>query len=421
MPHSLVLIFGDTVRAAEAFDRHMPPDVPRIILVDTFRDEAEEALRVADALGDRLYGIRLDTPSRAWPRHAGPRPRGPGAPRPGRATATSRSSSVAASTPSASASSRRPGRRSTRTRSAATSAARQPIDFTGDLKEIDGKPIAKRGRIPGLTPSPRLQKLDLARGDCERQAVTAEARNDVGQDGCGDRVSIRGGWIRQTRSRLAELAERETAYGLFQRAQALLKRRHYAQAAVSWSAPTPRAAQGLDRRGARPRLLQQRPARSCGRRFRELLDIDPSAAYGHFGLGQSLKQLGRRDEARVHLRLAVALAPREQPLSQRTQSARRRLNSPRTAQYLAAGLGVALIVLIGGVIFVLLDRSGPSPSASPTTVALASPSGSPSFTPFPTFSAGLSPGHSSPTTEPVITPEITPLVTPAIHRRSRRS
>jgi len=63
MPHSLVLIFGDTVKAAEAFDRHMPPDVPRIVLVDTFHDEAEEALRVAQALGDRLYGVRLDTPS----------------------------------------------------------------------------------------------------------------------------------------------------------------------------------------------------------------------------------------------------------------------------------------------------------------------------------------------------------------------
>ena len=37
-----------------------------------------------------------------------------------------------------------------------------PIDFTGDIKEIDGRPIAKRGRIPGLTPSPRLQAVDLA-------------------------------------------------------------------------------------------------------------------------------------------------------------------------------------------------------------------------------------------------------------------
>ena len=63
MPHSLVLIFGDTVEAALAFDRHIGPEVPRIVLVDTFKDEAEEALRVAHALGDRLYGVRLDTPS----------------------------------------------------------------------------------------------------------------------------------------------------------------------------------------------------------------------------------------------------------------------------------------------------------------------------------------------------------------------
>src|SRR2546423_4545481 len=63
MPHSLVLIFGDTVKAAEASDRDLPPDVPRIVLIDTFKDEAEEALRVAHALGDRLYGVRLDTPA----------------------------------------------------------------------------------------------------------------------------------------------------------------------------------------------------------------------------------------------------------------------------------------------------------------------------------------------------------------------
>ena len=36
-----------------------------------------------------------------------------------------------------------------------------PIDFTGDIKEIDGQPIAKRGRIPGLTESPRLRPVDL--------------------------------------------------------------------------------------------------------------------------------------------------------------------------------------------------------------------------------------------------------------------
>jgi nicotinate phosphoribosyltransferase len=161
MPHSLVLLFGDTVKAAEAFDRDMPPDVPRIVLIDTFKDEAEEALRVAHALGDRLYGVRLDTPSERGRvtvdlvkevrarldlegfRHVrivvsgGLDPeriqyfRDQGAP----VDSFAVGSYISGAT---------------------------PIDFTGDIKEVDGRPIAKRGRIPGLTDSPRLQVLDLA-------------------------------------------------------------------------------------------------------------------------------------------------------------------------------------------------------------------------------------------------------------------
>jgi hypothetical protein len=91
----------------------------------------------------------------------------------------------------------------------------------------------------------------------------------------------------------------------------------------------------------------------------------------------------------------------------------------QTARYVAAGLGVALIVLVGGVIFVLLTRpsQGPSASASPTTVALASPSASPSFTLLPTISPVLTPSPiASPTLTlpPPITPEITPVITPVI-------
>lgn len=161
MPHSLVLIFGDTVRAAEAFDRHMPPEVPRIILVDTFRDEAEEALRVAQALGDRLYGIRLDTPAER-----------------GRVTpelvreVRARLDMAGFSHVRIIVSGGFNPERIQFFKSAAApvdsyavgsyiSGAR-PIDFTGDLKEIDGRPIAKRGRIPGLTASPRLTTVDLA-------------------------------------------------------------------------------------------------------------------------------------------------------------------------------------------------------------------------------------------------------------------
>jgi nicotinate phosphoribosyltransferase len=34
--------------------------------------------------------------------------------------------------------------------------AAQPIDMTMDIKEVEGAPIAKRGRLPGITPNPRL-------------------------------------------------------------------------------------------------------------------------------------------------------------------------------------------------------------------------------------------------------------------------
>jgi nicotinate phosphoribosyltransferase len=61
-PHALMLLVGDTVEAMRLFDRIVPPDVRRIALIDTFQDEKFEALRVAEALGDRLFGVRLDTP-----------------------------------------------------------------------------------------------------------------------------------------------------------------------------------------------------------------------------------------------------------------------------------------------------------------------------------------------------------------------
>ena len=62
MPHALVLCLGDTVRAARAFDAAFGGETPTIVLIDTFQDEKFEALRVAEALGERLDGVRFDTP-----------------------------------------------------------------------------------------------------------------------------------------------------------------------------------------------------------------------------------------------------------------------------------------------------------------------------------------------------------------------
>ncbi|MEE9187062.1 MAG: nicotinate phosphoribosyltransferase [Bacteroidota bacterium] len=63
MPHSLILIVGDVVKASKAFHEVMEKTVKRISLVDTFQDEKIESLRVAGALGKDLFAVRLDTPS----------------------------------------------------------------------------------------------------------------------------------------------------------------------------------------------------------------------------------------------------------------------------------------------------------------------------------------------------------------------
>ena len=63
MPHSLVLMLGDSVGAAIAFHEIIDRAVKRVVLIDTFSDEKMEAVRVAQALGPDLYAVRLDTPA----------------------------------------------------------------------------------------------------------------------------------------------------------------------------------------------------------------------------------------------------------------------------------------------------------------------------------------------------------------------
>jgi len=158
IPHALILVIGDTVEATQAFDKHMPAGVPRVALVDTFKDEVEESVLVAQALGEKLTSVRLDTP-----------------PERGRVTpelvkevrarldmAGFKKVKIFASG----------GINLERIRQFVEAGApvdafgvgsyisgAKPIDFTADLHEIEGKPIAKRGRIPGITPNPRLKRI----------------------------------------------------------------------------------------------------------------------------------------------------------------------------------------------------------------------------------------------------------------------
>ncbi|WP_255151481.1 nicotinate phosphoribosyltransferase [Halorarius halobius] len=62
MPHALMICFGKGNQEAawRAFDEYVPPEVPRVALVDTYSDEADEAVRAAEAV-DGLESVRLDT------------------------------------------------------------------------------------------------------------------------------------------------------------------------------------------------------------------------------------------------------------------------------------------------------------------------------------------------------------------------
>ncbi len=63
IPHALIIIMGNSPEALRAFDRALEDHISRIALVDTFQDEKFESIAAAEALGERLYGVRLDTPS----------------------------------------------------------------------------------------------------------------------------------------------------------------------------------------------------------------------------------------------------------------------------------------------------------------------------------------------------------------------
>ena len=62
MPHALILIMGDSATATKAFHEVINPAIKRVALVDTLGDEKFEALSCAEALGESLFAVRLDTP-----------------------------------------------------------------------------------------------------------------------------------------------------------------------------------------------------------------------------------------------------------------------------------------------------------------------------------------------------------------------
>jgi nicotinate phosphoribosyltransferase len=62
VPHSLIAAYGgDTVAAARRFADWAPAEMNVTVLVDFENDSVNTAIEVANALGPRLWGVRLDT------------------------------------------------------------------------------------------------------------------------------------------------------------------------------------------------------------------------------------------------------------------------------------------------------------------------------------------------------------------------
>jgi tetratricopeptide (TPR) repeat protein len=134
--------------------------------------------------------------------------------------------------------------------------------------------------------------------------------------------------VDEPRANDSEGEEHESAYALLQRGQALSRRRHHAQAAIVLE----RAARIEPGKGSILEPLgrayhHSRQFERARETFEALLELDPSGHWAHFALAESLRKLGRPDEARAHLRLAVALSPK----SELYRNALARLEAPPTA------------------------------------------------------------------------------------------
>ena len=156
VPHAAVLLMGDTVKLAKVYDETIPANEPRIVLVDTFKDEAEETMRVANCLGDKLAGIRLDTPGE----------RGGVTPDLVREIRWRLDKAGFDKVKVIATGGLTPERIKVLNEAGASVygvgsyiSHGTSRDMTMDIKMIDGKPIAKRGRLPGIIPNPRLERV----------------------------------------------------------------------------------------------------------------------------------------------------------------------------------------------------------------------------------------------------------------------
>jgi Flp pilus assembly protein TadD len=144
------------------------------------------------------------------------------------------------------------------------------------------------------------------RGPCEDRGVSEHDDAQPGPD-----EAPHGHDPRPAEADADDTDDRESAYALLQRGQALMRKRHNAQAAVVLArAAVVEPGKGSILESLGRAQFMARDLERARETFEALLEVDPSSHYAHYALGQSLRKLDRDMEALTHLRLAVALQPR---------------------------------------------------------------------------------------------------------------
>ena len=171
VPHSLIATYGgDTVEAAKAWARQFAGEMNVTVLVDFWNNSVETAIEVADALGEDLWGVRLDTSEllvdrSLWAEMGDFRPTGVNhvlvqKVRDALDAAGHERVKIVASggfTPEKISDFERRGV-PVDAYGVGSSLLRGENDFTADIVLVDGKPCAKVGRR--WRPNPRLEKVE---------------------------------------------------------------------------------------------------------------------------------------------------------------------------------------------------------------------------------------------------------------------
>ena len=171
VPHGLIAAFGgDTVAAAKAFVDRFGEQMNVTVLVDFENDSVRTALEVADALGDDLWGVRLDTSERLvdrslWQEMGDFKPTGVNPVLVERVRAALDAAGhehvrivVSGGFEAAKIRHFEELGAPVDAYGVGSSLVRGENDFTADVVMLDGRPCAKAGRR--LNPNPRLERVD---------------------------------------------------------------------------------------------------------------------------------------------------------------------------------------------------------------------------------------------------------------------